>query len=350
MTANSTTHQKPTTTSSPNNKDVSTGALAGSIVGAFLGGCLLAFLLAFLYFRKRKQKRDTAASSQDSYLSSSNPKSQSGSLVHRQYESAASCKANDATKLPVAVGTTIPSRYLPPPADDGMVAMKTQTLFDQIALHVENFYVRLPSNPSFQSDTATDITQYDSSLAPTSLLSLLSNSKTQRAGLTHALAFNILEAIRPGSETNTLLPACFRWGPEQLVRGVSDPDLDNAIFNWRMSISHLNARSSDLLNRNPSAITSLAQNFTSKFSPYKNPEFSGSDAVTHLTSVVKAASDYGSWLFAQPCLFEFHWKARNADFTHDQIIIFPMVVKTCDEHGRRLEIPQTIVEAQVMQI
>lgn len=117
-----------------------------------------------------------------------------------------------------------------------------------------------------------------------------------------------------------------------------------------MLISHLNTRSSDFSKINQSAITSLSQHFTATFSPYKNPEFSDSDRVTHLTSVMKAASDLGTWLFAQPCLFEFDWKPRNSDVTHDQLTIFPMVVKTRDEQGRRLEIPQNIVEAQVMNI
>lgn len=350
VTASSTANQQLSSTSSPSNKGVSTGALAGSIVGAFLGGCLLAFLLAALYFRKRKQKRDTADSPRGSTLSSSKPKGQSDSFAHPQYESAISYTTKDDVKFPTAAGTAILPGYLPPPADDGMVAMKIQTLFDQIGLHVENFYIRLPSNTSLQSERADAIAQYDSSLAPTSLIALLSNGKTQRSGLTHALAYYVLEAIRPGSEGSTLLPPCFRWRHEPLPRGVADPDQDNAIFTWRMLISHLNDRNSDFSSRNQSEISSLAQHFTSTFSPYKNSEFSDSDRVTHLISLMKAASGLGAWLFAQPCLFEFDWKTQNADVIHDQLVVFPMVVKICDEQGRRLEVSQKIVEAQVMKI
>ena len=118
-----------------------------------------------------------------------------------------------------------------------------------------------------------------------------------------------------------------------------------------MLISNLNSRdSSSHRNQNNNNTENLAQEFTSTFSSYKNPEFSDSERLQHLSSTIEAASKLGIWLFSQPCLFTFDWKAGSTNSTDDSLIIFPAVVKVCDERGRRLEVPTKIVEEKAMKI
>jgi hypothetical protein len=192
-----------------------TGALAGGIVGAFVGGCLLAFLIAFLFFRKRRQREPSAEVTENPYRTPDNatkgPTAVSGQLLNH---STISYTTKDAFDTPDGFAATtfkIPS--IPPPADDQTVSTKIESLFDQISLHIDNYYVRLDASPSIPAAKVDDIGHYDSSLLPGSLVSFLCKGKTQRAALTHALAYRLLEAIRPGSSSESLLPPCFRWAP-----------------------------------------------------------------------------------------------------------------------------------------
>lgn len=194
---------------------ISTGALAGGIVGAFVGGCLLAFLVAFLFFRKRRQREAPVHPTQNSHSTSDAATKGAAAVFGKNlYPSTVSYSTNDAFDAPAAFAATsfkIPS--IPPPADDQTVSTKIESLFDQISLHIDNYYVRLDESSSIASVKVDAIGQYDSSLLPRSLFSFLSNSKTQRAALTHALAYLLLEAIRPESGSGSLLPPFFRWAP-----------------------------------------------------------------------------------------------------------------------------------------
>jgi hypothetical protein len=118
-----------------------------------------------------------------------------------------------------------------------------------------------------------------------------------------------------------------------------------------MIVSHLNSLSpSTSPTQRDETIDSLTRDFISTFSPYRNPEFSESQQIAHLKSVIKATSDLGTWFFSQPCAFRLDWASSATDRNQDQLIIFPSVVKLCDEQGRRLENIQKLVEERRMQM
>lgn len=119
------------------------------------------------------------------------------------------------------------------------------------------------------------------------------------------------------------------------------------VFAWRLLTSHL------YLRNGPSPIPDdqialFAERFTRAFEPYSNPQFSEADRLRHLTSVVKAASELGIWLFSQPCAFSFRW--TGATSSTSQVVTLPAVVKVGDEQGRRLAVPQIIVEKTISRV
>jgi hypothetical protein len=119
---------------------------------------------------------------------------------------------------------------------------------------------------------------------------------------------------------------------------------DSAAFNWRMLTAYLNTKYPSVASEQTDEyISSLASDFTTTFAKYKNPDFPDSEREAHLTSVIKAASGLGVWLFAQPCLFQFDWRSDLIERGQSQLPIFPSVVKVCDEHGRPLKTHQMIV-------
>lgn len=90
------------------------------------------------------------------------------------------------------------------------------------------------------------------------------------------------------------------------------------------------------------SIACFANAFTETFAPYSDPQFNEADRLAHMTSVTRAAVDLGVWLFSQPCSFDFRWSTAASMI--NQIVVLPAVVKTRDEHGVRMMVPQTLLE------
>jgi hypothetical protein len=88
-------------------------------------------------------------------------------------------------------------------------------------------------------------------------------------------------------------------------------------------------------------IARTADHFTATFLLYANSKHPESVRTHHLSSVMQEAADLGVWLFEQPCGFEFIWD----DAADGQVIVFPVMAKAYDEHGRRLRVKQKMVDA-----
>lgn len=101
------------------------------------------------------------------------------------------------------------TRYVPEPADDITICMRIQTFFDQAGLHIDNYYSRSALAPRLNQEDTVRINDYDSPFLGASLVPLLSSSRNQRVVLTHILIHTLLQSIRPGNETRSLLPACY---------------------------------------------------------------------------------------------------------------------------------------------
>lgn len=136
------------------------------------------------------------------------------------------------------------------------------------------------------------------------------------------------------------------------VYGICDIDDDRAAFAWRMLTSYLTvggqtSNPNDLAVRNE-VIDNIADDFNQTFEPYGDSRFSQMDRLSHLHSVVREASRLGIWLLSQPCSFEFHWSMASK--TSHSITLLPSVIKIHDEQGRRLAVPQIVLNETKAQI
>lgn len=192
---------------------ISTGALAGAIVGAFAGGCILALLVAFLCLRGRKRSpHPTPMEDSSVFVSSIIPKSPR-QTARNVPKSSVSVTNGTPGYMETSASNTVPldlSPFVAEAADDSAVCTRIQTFFDQVSLHVDNYYSRPGLQRQLTSDMVARINGYDSSLLGTTLATLLSNSRSQRPILTHTLLYAILLAIQPKSQEPSLIPACYR--------------------------------------------------------------------------------------------------------------------------------------------
>ncbi|KAF3396265.1 hypothetical protein F1880_006809 [Penicillium rolfsii] len=336
-------------------KGYSTGALAGSIVGSFLGGLIIAFVIAFLLRRHRK-RASTAFEKRQGSLSDTleYPKDPADSLnkipnssVITGHEGISQVSPNVTT-----LGSFDLTRFVPEPADDATICMRIQTFFDQAGLHIDNYYSRPDFAPRQNQEDIARVNDYGSAFLGKPLATVLSNSRNQRGVLTHVLIYNLLQSIRPGNETRSLLPACYSVDRKHREHLSLDSDGDRAIFAWRMLTAYLSVRSRsphpDDLAVSNEMIANIANDFNRTFAQYSDSRFSQMERVSHFTTVVREASRLGSWLFSQPCSFEFHWSMASE--TSNLITVLPSVIKSHDEQGRRLVVPQTVLNETKLQI
>ncbi|KAF7590808.1 hypothetical protein BBP40_002330 [Aspergillus hancockii] len=327
---------------------LSGGGLAGAIVGSIVGTFILTLLGAFVFFRRRRQNKSRA---ETTGLASPDTSKGPGQIYSQPiHSSLPSVKGAQLPHLiPVGAQYLSLSSYIPQPADDGTVSSRIQTLFDQASLHVDNYYSSNPTRLRSSQDAVAGIDNYDSAFLPAPLAIILSNSRGQRAVITHVLVRTLLQAIQPGRPTESLLPAPYASGPQLNT----DNDQDCAIFAWRMLTAYLHkaGRSAqEITTTTPpeDAIRKLAEDFSTAFAPYSDSQFPDSDRLAQLTSVLRAASDLGTWLFSQPCTFDFRWDTSSVP--PDHVIVLPAVVKISDETGQRLLVPQVLVEKSVAQV
>jgi len=99
-------------------------------------------------------------------------------------------------------------QHLPQSESDGTMRTSVKALFDQIELHVENFYHNavVPISPGLQ----TELMKVHSSYLPDSVVSLLSQTKTPMLLIKHCLAYLIVSRITADSDASaSFLPSDF---------------------------------------------------------------------------------------------------------------------------------------------
>src|SRR5205085_4627683 len=82
--------------------------------------------------------------------------------------------------------------YLPQPADDRTIQTRTSTLFEQMELHVENYYHNLQVTIS-ESETAA-LSHFNSPYLPGNLISLLSHPRSRIPTIKHLFIWKMLSS------------------------------------------------------------------------------------------------------------------------------------------------------------
>jgi hypothetical protein len=180
---------------------VDPGALAGGIIGAFLGGIILALMAAFLFNRRRNKNSNRRDPGQRSIES-----------AHR------------TPKKPSRERHEISSaweRLIPQPVDDETMGTATKSLLDQVALHVDNFYVR--KTLQIPLSKLESFAKMDTGLLSGPIEELMMDADTQLPVIKHCISFLLTAKMMPGVDaSDKLLPTHLALLPLKLAPDSSD--------------------------------------------------------------------------------------------------------------------------------
>ncbi|KAK2746772.1 hypothetical protein FQN55_005499 [Onygenales sp. PD_40] len=322
--------------------------LACAIAGSIAGTALLTLLIACIVFRRWKSSKGFWGPNADSRGDERSTTPLNNTLPPPR-RSGDKATLLDQKQNHEAISL---SSYVPHPAEDQTVKDRVLAVFDQVALHAENYYA--PSSISILGvsllpETKASISLYDSPCLPASVISLLEEPKNQISIIKHCLIRTVLPGIIPGFEF-PLLPGRPSFLPlpytayQQRQKSLPDAKIDQPLFYWRMLTGYMQRRlptpEQDTYSASRNEHTkSIAEAFASTFAPYASSQYSEVERTRHLTSLIEAAADLEMYLFSQPCGFEFVWQSPRTD----ESVIVPGLTKVSDENGCRLADDQIMV-------
>ena len=190
-----TSSSRPSSTALPNHR-LSNSTVAGIVVGAALSLALLTFLATFAIMRRQRQSQNERRPRFLEY------------------------KRRVALNPPQHQGSTGASRtrdsYLPQSADDRTIQQKVRSTFDQLELHVENFY-RNPSSSALRPDNE-ELAVFDSPYLSASLASLLPHSRNRLGIIKHALVQFVTSSLSPTADSaRSLMPTEYTLLPSTIT-------------------------------------------------------------------------------------------------------------------------------------
>ncbi|KAI9870378.1 MAG: hypothetical protein M1830_004320 [Pleopsidium flavum] len=239
--------------------------------------------------------------------------------------------------------------YLPQSADDKAVKNNVSTLFEQIELHVENFYH--DSTVSMYADADPELSKFDSPYLPRPLTTLFPQSRSRIPLIKHCLAQFIVSSISiPTNHERSFLPPDFVVLPNTIESCKSSkpkkPGFDEILARWRVLSAYLRPDPTEdpsYISRRDRAVSEAVQAFSRAFKPWRNSKYRDEDRVRSLTEIMKSAADLGIWLFSQPSTFKFHWGGRE-DTKEHTIVVAPALLKMADENAQSLSVAQVMIE------
>jgi hypothetical protein len=105
--------------------------------------------------------------------------------------------------------------YLPQSADDQTVQTRASTLFEQMELHVDNYYHNVQAAVS--KGQAAALSHFSSPYLPGDLISLLSHSRSRIPSIKHCFTRKMLSSTSPNGEMGpSFLPQQFALLPGTL--------------------------------------------------------------------------------------------------------------------------------------
>ncbi|KAK4542173.1 hypothetical protein LTR36_007020 [Oleoguttula mirabilis] len=324
---------------------VSVGALAGGIIGAAIAAALIAAAITFYYVSKtaakdRRQRRSHRSRKSSSYAG----------LASAQGPNEKSLAASDEHAW---------EQYLPQSLDDRTVQGSVKTLFDQVQLHVENFYAN--ADVKLTPDVANNLSKLQTPHLPDHVASVIASSKTALPIIKHCLAYLVTQSISIGTGSpHTLLPPAYvvvATSPKIPTKGddVNAVAQRQAFSKWRELTAYLKPdpfagpESSATRDR---AISSMVETFADAFFLWDAQPQNEAPARQHLVELLKNAANVATMLFAQASTFESRWQqpVLQDDSRNRTLIVVPAFVKIADEHGHKLERSQSLIQAVVERI
>jgi hypothetical protein len=316
---------------------VSPGAVAGIAIATAIIGAAIAFGIAFCLF-KRRQKNTGRATTFDSVPEYVSPVESKGAELSHVPPPALS-----GTPPPAVIGAGMKrdvnmadlshssdflAGILPQAADDATVKERASMLFDQVQLHVENFYRDV--HATMTGGVESELDGFQSGIA-----AMMRDSSRPTVPMKHALIAYVLRITSPeaAGEGRSIFPSSVVGvGHEgQFVRSQS---LSPAYIVYRRLASYLHTSLTPSTTSSPqiqSAIEKAAEHFSSTFFPWANPSYRDEDKDEHLSQVIANALEFNIWLYGQPFIYQFLW---TDDMGRRGVVVAPGLKKVSDVRGR----------------
>ncbi|RMZ11846.1 hypothetical protein D0862_02847 [Hortaea werneckii] len=331
----------PSNTNQAHNRGVSTGALAGGIIGAALAAALITGLVTFWCMRKTSNR---------SFRTSSRRNDRHRRLYkddkHAGLGGAGRTRRIELTP-DASMGRASWEQFLPQSLDDHTIQNSVKVLFDQIQLHVENFYVNPHDAIKIPPEGHERLSELQTPHLPGPLVDCMKSSRSVLPVIKHCLAYQVVQGMTAGQQPR-LLPFGFTYACGD--RGFSDSTGRRAIaarhaFNmWRMLTAYFRQ---DASTQTESAAF-LAHNiemdvdtFADAFAKWRSESQDVAGAKSHLEGLLKNAASVATTLFSQPSMYQFSW-VYSPQYNRS-VLIVPTFRKVTDEQGKALEQPQELM-------
>ncbi|RMY72944.1 hypothetical protein D0863_04179 [Hortaea werneckii] len=329
----------PSSANKAQDHGVSPGALAGGIIGAALAAALITGLATIWCMRKTTYRSSRASRHNDRHrrLYKDDKHTGLGAGRARRMELTSDASMSRASW----------EQYLPQSLDDHTIQNSVKVLFDQIQLHVENFYFN-PHDPiKLPPEGHERLSELQTPHLPGPLVDCMMSSRSVLPVIKHCLAYQVAQGMMAGPQPR-LLPLGFTYAGGD--RGLSDSTGRKAVaarqaFNmWRMLTAYFRqdartqTESAALLAHN---IEMDVDTFTDAFAKWRNGSQDVAGAKSHLEGLLNNAESVAMTLFSQPSMYQFSW--MYASPKHRSVVVAPTFSKITDEQGRALEQPQELM-------
>ena len=197
------------TVSSPPSSSTSTsgcpkGTLAGAIVGSALGAALITLAITFLIFRRRLQRGHNSGTGSR----------ENGTGADRR-ASKVQPSVVEKTAADSEQGGRRWQAYLPQSADDRTMQDAVKSFFDQIELHVDNYYRK--TDTGLDDGTRRAVKQMDTGELPGPIDELMQNPRLALSVIKHSITGLLLAKMTPDIKTTaSLLPPHLSEEPTKL--------------------------------------------------------------------------------------------------------------------------------------
>ncbi|KAK5717843.1 hypothetical protein LTR15_008684 [Elasticomyces elasticus] len=327
---NNTTNQGATDAA---NHGITAGDLAGGIVGAAVGAALIAAAATYCFMRK-----------------SSNGKVAGRVRRRRTHRSPTHTDEAGHEKGAGIVDAHAWEQHLPQGEDDRTIQTTVKALFDQIQLHVENFYIT--ADVRIHSDIATALSALSTPHLPGPITTVLASSRSHLPVIKHCLAYLVAESMS-GNRDLSLLPMSYRAVVKDSTR-INEEKLTTsaarqAYNKWRVLTAYLQPEPfTDPRNKaaNEKAISELMQTFAA-FSAWEDPALGDTtNARAHLEELFRHASSVAIMLWSQPSTYDLIWPTVSHETGLKQaLLVAPALEKKADQYGVDLRPTQILMRA-----
>ncbi|KAI7155388.1 hypothetical protein KC349_g7031 [Hortaea werneckii] len=329
----------PSNTNQAHSRGVSAGALAGGIIGAALAAALIAGLVTFWCMRKATNRslRTSRRNDRHRHLYKDDKHAGLGAGRAHRMELTSDASTSRASW----------EQFLPQSLDDHTIQNSVKVLFDQIQLHVENFYLNPHEPIKIPLEGHERLSELQTPHLPGPLVDCMKSSRSVLPVIKHCLAYQVVQGMTTGQQPR-LLPLGFTYACGD--RGFSDSTGRRAIaarhaFNmWRMLTAYFRqdagttTESEAFLAHN---IEIDVDTFTDAFAKWRNVSQDVAGARSHLEGLLKNASSVATTLFSQPSMYQFSW-IYSPQYNRS-VLVVPTFRKVADEQGKALEQPQELM-------